>query len=39
MRRQGNARIGYVFPTLAEYAPLGVVRGEDRAPSFEFSPA
>ena len=30
---------GYVFPTLAEYAPLGVVRGEDRAPSFEFSPA
>ena len=39
MRRAGNPRIGYVFPTLAEYAPLGVMRGEDRAPSFEFSPA
>ena len=39
MRRAGNPRIGYVFPTLAEYAPLGVMRGEDGAPSFEFSPA
>jgi uncharacterized protein (DUF1501 family) len=39
MRRAGNPRIGYVFPTLAEYAPLGVVRGQDRPPNFEFSAA
>ena len=39
MRRHGNARIGTVFPTLTEYAPLGVVRGPDAVPNFEFSPA
>lgn len=34
IRRMGNNRLGQIFPSYANYAPLGVVAGTDLAPDY-----